>query len=199
MVRAGGASNHRRCGVTSRFQVDAAPCRGVHPDRALLNVDCAGILVLREETTLFGAGGSGYSRFIGDGSDTSILSCTRPSARPSTAVVMSSWRALGALYPHRRRPGTGCCSNAPHSPRPTGRWSRSSAADFRLRSTMSCSTAPSGPTPTRDRVRCALNLPPIRAFPRNGQAGGNAFRASTGHRRPRPEEPLGVILAAPKC
>ena len=117
---------------------------------SLLNVDCAGILVLREaqnshETFSVLAGSGCYSRFIG----TDVSQMIEHDLRRLVEEAFTrrhhefSSRRLGALHQDRERPRSRrrAGGGAATLRTPTGRWSRSSAAGCPSRSTTSFSTS----------------------------------------------------------
>ena len=113
---------------------------------SLLNVDCAGILVLRDDGSSSGsdfsvlAGSGCYSRFIGTDQFEIARSgfARRWWKRHSSAARTNSpiTAACSICAPAADARSWCCCRPSASCPRPTGRWSRSSAAGFRSRSTM---------------------------------------------------------------
>ena len=117
---------------------------------SLLNVDCAGILVLRD-------GGDGQRRFFGAGrvgllqplhrhrriADRSTPICDRWWKPPSSAASMNSPTSVpcSTSAPAAAARSWCCCRRSDRCPKPTARWSRSSAAGFRSRSTTSSFTS----------------------------------------------------------
>ena len=117
---------------------------------SLLNVDCAGILVLRDDGNADSdfsvlAGSGCYSRFIGTASSKSLdpQICGRwwkPPSAPQERIRRPPQRALSA-HRQRARGGGAAAGRAPACPTPTVRWSRSSRAGSRSRSTTSSFTS----------------------------------------------------------
>jgi signal transduction histidine kinase len=115
---------------------------------SLLNVDCAGILVLRDD-------GAAGERFFGAGRlrllqplhrhrpapNRSIRICGRWWKPPSSAARTNSpiTAACSICAPAAAAKSWCCCRPSASCPTPTARWSRFSAAGFRSRSTTSFS------------------------------------------------------------
>jgi CheY-like chemotaxis protein len=102
---------------------------------SLLNVDCAGILVLRDSGVAGDdfsvlAGSGCYSRFIGRGW---IPTCGRWSRKPSGAASTNSPINAPCFMsaPAAAARWWCCCRPNANSPTPTARWWKSSAAGFR--------------------------------------------------------------------
>ena len=118
---------------------------------SLLNVDCGGILVLREggapqEKFSVLAGSGCYSHLqperVGAASLDTVAAEAVPGAFAAPLPRIPS-EALGALHPHRERArgGGGGGDDATADRTPTARWSRCSAAACRSPSTTSSSTS----------------------------------------------------------
>ena len=111
---------------------------------SLLNVDCAGILVLRDDgdagKRIFGAGGLGLLQPLHRNHAArkrSIRICGRWSKPPSCAARTNSptIAACSICAPEAAAKWSCCCRPSASSPTPTARWSRSSPAGCRSRST----------------------------------------------------------------
>ena len=116
---------------------------------SLLNVDCAGILVLRDDGAAGSefsvlAGSGCYSRFIGTTSSKALDPDLRPdggSRLPCAARTNSpTTAACFTCAPEAAAKWWCCCRPSASFPTPTARWSRFSPAGCRSRSTTSSST-----------------------------------------------------------
>ena len=117
---------------------------------SLLNVDCAGILVLRDDGAAGSdfsvlAGSGCYSRFIGttEFQGRSIRICGRWWKPPSSAARTNSPTTAACFIcaPAAAAKSWCCCRPSASCPTPTARWSRFSPAGCRSRSTTSSSTS----------------------------------------------------------